>query len=114
MLWLVTLALALFGIGQGLFTAPNNSAIMAGVPQGETGEAGGLLNLMRSLGTSTGIATAAAVLSWQLATLPGHSLGTLHAPRSDLIAASHAVIAVFAGFALVAGAASLVPGRGAA
>ena len=87
---------------------------MAGVPQGETGEAGGLLNLMRSLGTSTGIATAAAGLSWQLATLPGHSLGTLHAPRSDLIAASHAVIAVFAGFALVAGAASLVPGRGAA
>ena len=112
MLWLVTLALAVFGIGQGLFTAPNNSAIMAGVPQGETGEAGGLLNLMRSLGTSTGIATAAAVLSWQLAALPGHSAGTLHAPRADLIAASHAVIAVFAGFALIAGAASLVRGRG--
>jgi nitrate/nitrite transporter NarK len=54
MLWLVTLALAVFGVGQGLFTAPNNSAIMASAPQGETGEAGGLLNLMRSLGTSTG------------------------------------------------------------
>src|SRR6516164_9564246 len=112
MLWLVTLALALFGIGQGLFTAPNNSAIMASAPQGETGEAGGLLNLMRSLGTSTGIAAAAAFLSWQLAALPGH--GTLHAPRADLIAASHAVIAVFAVFALIAGAASLLRGRGAA
>jgi EmrB/QacA subfamily drug resistance transporter len=112
MLWLVTLALAVFGIGQGLFTAPNNSAILASTPKGETGEAGGLLNLMRSLGTSTGIATAAAVLSWQLATLPGHSIGTLHAPRADLIAAAHAVIAVFAGFALVAAAASLIRGRG--
>jgi MFS family permease len=84
MLWLVTLALAVFGVGQGLFTAPNNSAIMASAPRGETGEAGGLLNLMRSLGTSTGIAAAAAVLSWRLAALPGHGTGTLHAPRGPI------------------------------
>lgn len=110
-LWLVTLALAVFGLGQGLFTAPNNSAIMASASASETGEAGGLLNLMRSFGMSTGIATAAAVLSWRLASLSGHSSGTLHAPRHDLIDAAHIVIAVFAVFCLIAAGASLIRPR---
>jgi EmrB/QacA subfamily drug resistance transporter len=110
-LWLVTLALAIFGLGLGLFTAPNNSAIMSSASVAETGEAGGVLNLMRSFGMSTGIATAAAVLSWQLAAMTGHGGGTLHAPRPDLIAAAHAVVAVFAVFALLAAAASLIRGR---
>jgi nitrate/nitrite transporter NarK len=43
------LALAVFGVGQGLFISPNNSAIMAAAPSRLTGEAGGLLNVMRSL-----------------------------------------------------------------
>ncbi len=37
----VMIALAVFGIGQGLFTAANNSAIMAAAPPDLTGEAGG-------------------------------------------------------------------------
>lgn len=112
MIWLVTLALAVFGIGQGLFTAPNNSAIMASASADETGEAGGLLNLMRSFGMSTGIAAAAAVLSWELAALSGQGVSMLHASHADRIAASHAVIILFATFALLAAAASLVRGRG--
>ncbi len=43
-------ALALFGSGLGLFIAPNNSATMASAPDDRSGEAGGLLNLMRVLG----------------------------------------------------------------
>ena len=46
---LVMLALALFGVGQGLFISPNNSAIVAAAPASLTGEAGGLLNVTRSL-----------------------------------------------------------------
>ena len=38
---LVMLALAVFGIGQGLFVSPNNSAIVAAAPARLTGEAGG-------------------------------------------------------------------------
>jgi EmrB/QacA subfamily drug resistance transporter len=110
-LWLVTLALAIFGLGLGLFTAPNNSAIMSSASASQTGEAGGVLNLMRSFGMSTGIATAAALLSWQLAAMAGHGADTLHAPRPELIAAAHSVIAVFAGVALLAAAASLIRGR---
>src|SRR5260370_21138570 len=37
---LVMLALAIFGIGQGLFISPNSGAIMATVPAELTGEAG--------------------------------------------------------------------------
>lgn len=73
------LALAVFGVGQGLFISPNNSAIMAAAPAQLTGEAGGLLNVMRSLGISVGIAAASALLSWRLAVLTGSGHNTLHA-----------------------------------
>jgi len=39
---LVMLALAVFGIGQGFFISPNNSAIGAAAPASLTGEAGGV------------------------------------------------------------------------
>jgi hypothetical protein len=66
---------------------------------------------MRSFGMSIGIAAAAAVLSWQLAERAGHSVSMLQAPHADRLAASHAVIILFAAFALLAGAASLIRGR---
>ena len=50
----VMLALAAFGIGQGLFISPNSSAIMATSPAELTGEAGSLLNVVRYLGISIG------------------------------------------------------------
>jgi hypothetical protein len=50
----VMLALALFGLGQGLFISPNNSAIMGAAPASLTGETGGLLNVMRCCGISVG------------------------------------------------------------
>ena len=52
---LVMLALTVFGVGQGLFISPNNSAIVAAAPARLTGEAGGLLNVTRSLGVSVGV-----------------------------------------------------------
>lgn len=61
----VTIALALFGAGQGLFASPNNNSIMAAAPAHLTGEAGSLVNVVRSVGMSLGIATASALLSWR-------------------------------------------------
>lgn len=110
-LWLVLLALGIFGLGQGLFTAPNNSAIMASAPPAETGQAGGVLNLSRSLGTTVGIALASTVLSWQLAMRTGRSGDTLHAPRHDLLAAAHVVILVLGGCGLLAALASMTGTR---
>ncbi len=47
--------LVLLGIGMGLFTPPNNSAIMGAAPKEKLGVAGGLLNMMRSLGLIFGV-----------------------------------------------------------
>jgi EmrB/QacA subfamily drug resistance transporter len=105
---LVMLAMAVFGLGLGLFISPNNSAIMGDAPPELTGEAGGLLNVMRSLGTSVGIAAASALFSWRLATLTGSGHNTLDVSPQYLLAAGRDVILLLGGFAIVAGAVSLV------
>jgi len=48
--------LAGIGIGLGLFTPPNNAAIMASAPHDEAGAASGVINMTRSLGTAMGLA----------------------------------------------------------
>lgn len=105
------LALAVFGVGQGLFISPNNSAIMAAAPAHLTGEAGSLLNVTRSVGISVGIAAASALLSWRLANLTGSGSNTLHAPASLLSSAGRDVILLLGSFAAIAGGISLVRTR---
>jgi EmrB/QacA subfamily drug resistance transporter len=105
-------ALALFGAGQGLFTPPNNSSVMAAAPAERVGQAGGILNVTRSFGTSLGVAAAAAVLAWRLAVMTGRAGDTLHAPPPALLAAVRYVLAMFALFALAAGLLSWVRPHG--
>ena len=105
---LIMVALAVFGAGQGLFTAPNNSAVMTSAPQHLSGEAGSLLNVMRSLGMSIGIATAATILSWQLQVLTGNGDTTVGVPEADLLAAARAVVLFLAGLCIAAACLSLV------
>ena len=50
--------LALVGVGAGLFTAPNNSAIMGSVPKNRQGEAGAILAAARTVGFASGVALA--------------------------------------------------------
>ncbi|MDA8156130.1 MAG: MFS transporter [Actinomycetota bacterium] len=47
--------LILLGVGMGLFTPPNNSAIMGAAPKDKLSVAGALLNMMRSLGLIFGV-----------------------------------------------------------
>ncbi len=47
--------LVLLGAGMGMFTPPNNSAIMGAAPKDKLGLAGGVLNMMRSLGLIFGV-----------------------------------------------------------
>jgi predicted MFS family arabinose efflux permease len=107
----VMLALAVFGVGQGLFTPPNNSAIMAAAPTNQTGEAGSLLNVTRYFGIGFGIATASSLLSWRLEVLTGLGDDTIHVAALALLSASRDVMLLLAGFATVAGAVSLVRPR---
>jgi MFS family permease len=104
----VMLALAGFGIGQGLFISPNSSAIMATAPAELTGEAGSLLNVVRYLGISTGIAGASALLALRLGAAAGLNGGTTEASASTLVAASRDVVILLCCFGVLAGALSLM------
>lgn len=80
---LVMLALALVGVGQGLFISPNNSAIMAAAPAEETGQAASVLNVMRLIGISAGIAGASTLLALSLGGVHGSTLAVSAAVLID-------------------------------
>jgi EmrB/QacA subfamily drug resistance transporter len=105
---LVMAGLVIFGIGQGLFISPNSSAIMAAAPEEQTGEAGSLLNVVRYLGISTGIAGASTLLSFSIHMISGVRSGTIDAAPSTLIAAGGNVLLLLAGFGVLAVLMSLV------
>jgi hypothetical protein len=103
----LTALLALLGAGQGLFTAPNNSAVMGTAPAADTGEAGGLLNVMRSLGMSFGISLASVILSLQLSEVPGRPL-MMELPAPDVARGAAITFLAFGALALLAALLSLV------
>ena len=111
---LVIGALVVFGVGQGLFTAPNNSAIMGAAPLERLGVAGGVLNVTRTLGTSLGVAAATVVFALRLSTLAGHAISTAQAPRTSVLVGVRDTLVLFAAVALVAAGVSLVRGGGTA
>ncbi len=108
---LVIGALVVFGVGQGLFTAPNNSAIMGAAPPERLGVAGGVLNVTRTLGTSLGVAVATVVFAVRLSTLAGHAISTAQAPRASVLVGVRDTLLLFAAVALVAAGTSLVRGH---
>lgn len=60
---LLLAGLILLGVGMGLFTPPNNSAIMGSAPSDKLGVAGGVLNMMRSLGLIFGVDVSGAIFT---------------------------------------------------
>jgi EmrB/QacA subfamily drug resistance transporter len=95
--------LALLGIGLGLFTPPNNSAVMGSAPANRLGVAGGLLNMTRSLGTSLGVAATGAVLAVRLSARLGAQVqSTIDAPIAALLPAVHETLLFLAGVAMLA------------
>jgi EmrB/QacA subfamily drug resistance transporter len=101
--------LALLGIGLGLFTPPNNAAVMGSAPPHRLGVAGGILNMARSIGTSLGVAATGAVLAIGLSARLGPSVArTLDAPPAELLPVFHQTLLFLAGLAVVAGLLSTV------
>jgi EmrB/QacA subfamily drug resistance transporter len=93
--------LALFGFGVGLFIPSNNASIMHAAPAARLGVAGGLLNMMRGLGASFGVALVGVAMQWHVGkpTHLGAQTQVLHGFR---LATAALVVA-----ALVAGALSI-------
>lgn len=100
--------LALFGAGIGLFIAPNNSATMSAVPANRSGEAGAMLNLMRSLGTSLGVASASSMLSWRFQVLTEAPSSAVIFEGRPLLSAVESVFTMLMVFAAIAGGLSLI------
>lgn len=64
---LIIVALALVGLGTGLFLTPNNTVIISSVPKDQAGIGSGMIATMRSLGQVMGIAVSGAVFNTRLA-----------------------------------------------
>jgi EmrB/QacA subfamily drug resistance transporter len=66
----------LFGIGMGLFQAPNNNAVMSTVPADRLGIGSGLLVLSRTLGQTTGLPLMGALFTSSVLIVGGLPSGT--------------------------------------
>lgn len=70
--------LALIGLGVGLFTSPNNSALMGAAPGNRRGVAGAILAAARNMGFAIGTALAGLIYTIRLHSL-SHSAADAHA-----------------------------------
>ncbi len=59
----IALGLALFGLGTGMFTSPNSSALMGSAPRHRQGVASGVMATARSAGMALGVGIAGAIFS---------------------------------------------------
>jgi EmrB/QacA subfamily drug resistance transporter len=82
--------LAVIGVGLGLFTPANNTAIMRSVPRAQSGVASGVLAMTRGLGTSLGLALGGLVLGAAAGGASGASIGF---GRTALLLAGAAALA---------------------
>jgi len=89
----LVLALAVVGVGFGLFTPANNASIMSAVPREQSGEASGVVNVTRGVGTALGLALTGLVFAL------GGGDGTA---SSGVVAGFHDAVAFLAVAALVA------------
>jgi EmrB/QacA subfamily drug resistance transporter len=103
-----TAAFALFGAGLGVFIAPNNHATIEAAPASLSGEAGSMLNLMRVLGTSLGVASASSTLSWQLESATGSHDDWIPFAGHPLLGAVESSLAMLAIMAVAAGGVSWI------
>jgi MFS family permease len=99
-------ALALAGLGSGLFTSPNNSSIMGAAPRERQGTAAGLLAEARNVGMLAGIAAAGAAFAALGGGRPGE------APPAAFIGAFRGTLLVAAALAVLGAVVSAArPGR---
>ncbi len=92
------------GIGFGVFSSPNNSAIMGSAPPHRLGIASGMLAVNRTLGQTTGIALLGAIWSWRVFSAIGTSLpeGATSAPAAAQVAGLQETMLVTIGLVLLA------------
>lgn len=101
----VIIGLALSGLGSGLFTSPNNSALMGAAPRRRQGIAAGVLALARNAGMALGVGLAGAIFTTVFSPSPSAAAG------AALFAATRASFVATAFVAAAGALMSLVRGR---
>lgn len=101
-------AFFLYGAGLGVFIAPNNHATINAVPKSLAGQAGSMLNLMRVLGTSLGVASASSTLSLGIQLVTGSHGDWASFAGSSTLYAIEIGLALLACMAAVAGLVSVL------
>jgi hypothetical protein len=91
---MLSAALAVIGLGIGLFTSPNNSSVFGAVGPERRGVASGILSTARTLGNVLGIASAGAIYATALAASGGQG-------PSEIIQATSYGLLFASGLALV-------------
>ena len=99
----IAAALALVGLGIGIFVSPNNSALMGAAPRNRQGIASGVLATARNVGMVLGVGFAAAIFT----TVATHATS----PAAGLVAGIRASLFAAAGVALVGALTSAVRGQ---
>jgi EmrB/QacA subfamily drug resistance transporter len=99
----IAAALALVGLGIGIFVSPNNSALMGAAPRNRQGIASGVLATSRNVGMVLGVGFAGAIFT-TVATHAG-------SPADGLVAGIRASLLAAAGVALVGAFTSAVRGQ---
>ncbi len=98
----IVFALAVVGLGAGLFTSPNNSALMGSAPRERQGVAAAVMATARNLGMVLGVGLAGAVFTSVMASL-GPAPGALFAAARASFIAGAIVAVVGAGVSLIRG-----------
>jgi len=81
-------ALALVGLGIGIFVPPNNSALMGAAPRNRQGIASGVLATARNVGMVLGVGFAGAIFTTVLARAASPSAGLTAGVRASLLTAA--------------------------
>ena len=110
-LWFIIVALAVSGVGLGIFASPNSSSLMGAAPDNKRGVASGLLATSRTVGQALGIAVSGAIFGGLGGAVAGDRLAQGAAGAS--LAATFAqafdtALLVAAGVAVLAFAVALV------
>jgi EmrB/QacA subfamily drug resistance transporter len=101
---ILVLAALSVGVGAGLFTAPNNSAIMGSAPSEQRGVASAILAAART----TGFAIGTAIAGLLYASVVGHQVRSVHVSAELVTAATHRGAWAVLVFAVIACALSVV------
>jgi len=110
----ILLRLVILGMGLGMFSSPNNSAVMGSVPQQNLSTASAMIATTRQIGMSCGIAIAGAMFTarelFHSTALAGESLAPGMLERFSLVSAYQDSFTYAAFFCIIGIFVSLVRG----